>query len=325
MLALVQRNIVILMAALLVGHAATASASSPDADRQLSDALDQALPSVVSSGDYWAASKLYFQLATARNRLQETAAVCTALSQSLAYYRKALVKDTGVPLDEAATDSSNDEGLAEVGSRFNCARTWLALSDDGSAGSLEQALPALVSSGDYRSASQLYFQLATARDRLKETAAACAAVFRSLAYYRRALAKASGAPLDEASTDSSNNEGLAEARSKFGCANTGSAAASSIENVLPALLSSGEDRSASKVYLLLATARSRINETPAACAALAQSLYLYRKALARDTGAPLEELASNGSEDDGMVEVRSKFGCANIRPELSAGLETSRH
>jgi hypothetical protein len=314
----------ILTTALLLGYATTASASSPDADRQLSEALEQALPSVVSSGDYWSASKLYFQLATARNRLKETAAVCTALSRSLAYYRKALVKDTGVLLDEAATDSSNDEGLAEVGSKFNCARTWPALSD-GSAGSLEQALPALVSSGDYSSASKLYFQLATARDRQKETAAACAAVFRSLAYYRRALAKASGAPLDEASTDSSNSEALAEARSKFGCANTGPAAASSLENVLPGLLSSGDDRSASKVYLLLATAHSRINEAPAACAALAQSLYRYRKALARDTGAPLEEMASSGSQDDGMVEVRAKFGCASIRPELSAGLETSRH
>ncbi|MGC2518370.1 MAG: hypothetical protein WA373_04605 [Burkholderiales bacterium] len=324
MLTLVQRCLVVLITALPFAFATVASASSTDADRRLSDALEQALPSLVSSEDYWSASKLYFQLAAARSRLKETAAACTALSQSLAHYRKALAKDTGAPLDETATDSSNDEGLAEVGSKFGCANTWSALSD-GSAASLEQALPTVVSSGDYRSASKLYFQLATARDRQKETAAACAALSQSLAYYRKAIAKDTGAPLDEASTDSSNSETLAEARSKFGCTNTGSAAANSLENVLPVLLSSGDDRSASKVYLLLATARSRINETPAACAALAQSLYHYRKALARDTGASLEEIASDSDEDDGLAEVRAKFSCASIRPELSAGLETSRH
>jgi hypothetical protein len=217
MLALVQRYIVILMTALLLGHATTASASSPDADKQLSAALEQALPSLVSSGDFGSASKLYFQLATARDRLKDTAAACTALSQSLSYYRKALAKDTGVPADEAAIDSSNDEGLAQVRSKFGCASTWPALSD-GSAGSLEQALPTLVSSGEYWAASKLYFQLATARNRLNETAAACRALSQSLAYYRKAIAQDTGAQLDEAATDSSNDEGLAEVRSNFGCA-----------------------------------------------------------------------------------------------------------
>jgi len=212
-----QRYLVIVMTALLLGCATTASAAAPDADRQLSDALEQAMPSLVSSEDYWSASKVYFQLAAARSRLKETAAACTALSQSLAYYLKALVKDTGAPLDEAANISSNDEGLAEVRSRFGCASTWPALSD-GSAGSLEQALPSLVSSGDYRSASQVYFQIAEARNRMKETAAACIALHRSLAYYRKALASAAGAPLDEAANIGSNDEGLAEVHSKFGCA-----------------------------------------------------------------------------------------------------------
>jgi len=217
MLALIQRCLTILTTALLLGYATTASASSPDADRQLSDALEQALPSLVSSGNYWSASKLYFQLATARNRLKETTAACTALSQSLAYYRKALAKDTGAPLDEAATDGSNDEGMAEVRTKFGCANTWPALSD-GSAGSLEQALPALLSSGEYWTASKLYFQLATARSHLKETAAACTALSQSLAYYRKALVKDTGAARNEAATDSSNDEGLAEVRAKFGCA-----------------------------------------------------------------------------------------------------------
>jgi hypothetical protein len=205
------------MTALLLGYATTASAAAPDSDRQLSDALEQAMPSLLSSEDYWSASKLYFQLAAARSRLKETAAACTALSQSLAYYLKALVKDTGAPLDETANVGGNDEGLAEVRSRFGCASTWPALAD-GSAGSTEQSLLLLVSSGDYRSASQLYFRFAEARNRQKETAAACTALLQSLAYYRKALAKAAGAPLDDAANVSGNDEGLAEARSKFGCA-----------------------------------------------------------------------------------------------------------
>jgi hypothetical protein len=217
MITLLKRHLVIAMTALLLGYVTTASAAAPDADRQLSDALEQAMPSLLSSEDYWSASKLYFQLASARSRLKQTAAACTALSQSLAYYLKALVKDTGAPLDGAANVGGNDEGLAEVRSRFGCASTWPALSDR-SAGSLEQALPSLVSSGDYRSASQLYFQIAEARNRMKETAAACTALHQSLAYYRKALAKATGAPLDEAANDSSDDEGLAEVHSKFGCA-----------------------------------------------------------------------------------------------------------
>jgi len=46
------------------------------------------MPPSLSSQDYWSASKLYFQLATARNRLNEPAGSLSALAQSLAYYRK---------------------------------------------------------------------------------------------------------------------------------------------------------------------------------------------------------------------------------------------
>ena len=82
------------------------------------------MPSLLSSEDYWSASKLYFQLAAARSRLKETAAACTALSQSLAYYRKALAKTSGAPLEEAASVAGSiDEGLAEVRSKFGCAGT----------------------------------------------------------------------------------------------------------------------------------------------------------------------------------------------------------
>ncbi len=129
MLTLAQRYLVIGMTALLLGYATTASAASmPDADKQLSDALEQAMPSVLSSQDYWSASKLYFQLAAARSRMKETAAACTALVQSLAYYRKALAKATSAPMGEAVRVSDNDEGLAEVRSKFGCTNMRTELS-----------------------------------------------------------------------------------------------------------------------------------------------------------------------------------------------------
>ncbi len=129
MLTLAQRYLVMGMTALLLGYATTGSAGSmPDADKQLTDTLEQAMPSVLSSEDYWSASKLYFQLAAARNRMKETAGACTALSQSLAYYRKALAKATGAPMDEAAKVSGNDEGLVEVRSKFGCTNVRAELS-----------------------------------------------------------------------------------------------------------------------------------------------------------------------------------------------------
>jgi len=100
----------------------------PDANKQLAEALEQAMPSVLSSQDYWSASKLYFQLASARSRMNETAAACTALVRSLAYYRKALAKATGAPMGEAVNVSGNDEGLAEVRSKFGCANVRTELS-----------------------------------------------------------------------------------------------------------------------------------------------------------------------------------------------------
>ena len=130
MLTLAQRYLVIGMTALLLGYATAASAGSmPDADKQLSDTLEQAMPSVLSSEDYWSASKLYFQLAAARSRMNKNAAACTALVQSLAYYRKALAQATGAPMGEAVKVSGNDEGLAEVRSKFGCTNARAELSD----------------------------------------------------------------------------------------------------------------------------------------------------------------------------------------------------
>jgi hypothetical protein len=65
--------------------------------------------------------------------------------------------------------------------------------------------------------------------------------------------------------------------------------------------------SASKASFQLAAARSGMNETSGACQALQQSLAYYRAALAKETGEPA--LATGGSDDDGLQEIRSKFGC----------------
>ena len=118
MLNLVQRYAV---AVFLFGCAGLAPAASSDADRKLSDALEQALPSLVSSGDYRSASKLSFHLASARSRMNETAAACSALSQSLAYYRAALSKETGEPVYAAAPNGGTEaDGMQEIRSRFGC-------------------------------------------------------------------------------------------------------------------------------------------------------------------------------------------------------------
>ena len=79
---------------------------------------------------------------------------------------------------------------------------------------------------------------------------------------------------------------------------------------MPALVSSADYRSASKLSFQLAFARSRMHESAAACSALSQSLAYYRTALAKETGESMKAVASSGgSEDDGMQEIRSQFGC----------------
>lgn len=113
-----QRYLVIPIVAFLFGFGAVVPGSSSSADRRLSDALEQALPPLVSSGDYWTASRLSFHLAAARERLNETAAACDALSRSLNYYRKSVADSaTYEVIPERSTD---DEGLQEIRSRIGC-------------------------------------------------------------------------------------------------------------------------------------------------------------------------------------------------------------
>ena len=89
--------------------------------------------------------------------------------------------------------------------------------------SLEKALPPLIASQDYWSASRAYFQLAVARGRLNENHAACAALSKSVDYYRQALVK-DKLSLDYfgemASDGSEDSEGTQEVSSRLGCERT---------------------------------------------------------------------------------------------------------
>jgi hypothetical protein len=99
-----QRKLATLISAFLLGGTAFVPASSADAD---------------SSRDYWTASKLSFQLAAMRSKMNETSGACSALSQSLAYYRAALAMETGEPAMPTSGDG-NDEGLQEIRAKFGC-------------------------------------------------------------------------------------------------------------------------------------------------------------------------------------------------------------
>jgi len=126
------------LSAVFLFGCATVVPGSSDADRKLTDAremlkqaassFDKALPTLVASEDYWSASNVAFLLATARSRLDQTPAACKALAQSLEYYKKALVKETGlndVDMGSRVTDDSS--GMADVRTRFGCTRTTAAL------------------------------------------------------------------------------------------------------------------------------------------------------------------------------------------------------
>src|SRR5712691_9113407 len=112
---------------------------------------------------------------------------------------------------------------------------------------------------------------------------------------------------------------LADAREMLQLGQVASAV-SSLEEALPPLIAAQDFWSASKGYFQLAVARGRLNETGAACVALAQSLDYYRKALAKDelSVAYFGEMASDGNDDsEGMQEMRSKFGCEGTRSASS--------
>lgn len=115
-----RRNLAIVLAALLCGCAGLAPVSPGDADRKLTEAIERQLPSLASAGDYWAASRVSFQLAGARHRLNDTRGACIALTNSLGYYRRALATEAHTTLYDLAADRENDEGMIEIRSMFGC-------------------------------------------------------------------------------------------------------------------------------------------------------------------------------------------------------------
>jgi len=76
---------------------------------------------------------------------------------------------------------------------------------------------------------------------------------------------------------------------------------------------------ASKTSLEQANAHRRVNETQAACAALAKSLDYYRIALDKELLGKMARPAGR-DEGDAMHEIRSRFGCtgpSSADPPLS--------
>jgi hypothetical protein len=111
----------------LVFGSVTLASAADDSTKVLSDTVSSfektALPPLIASQDYWTASKVYFQLAIARGRMNETDAACVALSQSLEYYRAALVKDnlSLAYFGEMASDGREDsDGLQVVRAKLGC-------------------------------------------------------------------------------------------------------------------------------------------------------------------------------------------------------------
>jgi hypothetical protein len=78
--------------------------------------LQKSVSSYAAAGKYREASAAAFQLAEAHKRAGETAKSCTALAQSLEYYRKANAADE--PAASSLRDGS--DGMAEVRAKFGC-------------------------------------------------------------------------------------------------------------------------------------------------------------------------------------------------------------
>ena len=113
-----------------------------------------------------------------------------------------------------------EKSLAIVAASFVLGLSSLAnaaSAERNAADALEKSLAPLVSSHDYRSASATAFRLASARSRLGETAAACAALSQSLEYYRKALTGETGVSEAAASSLNDDSSGMAEVRARFGC------------------------------------------------------------------------------------------------------------
>ena len=107
--------------ALILGHASIATGDA-GSDRKVAAQLHRSLPDLVVSENYRALSQSTMRLADAHTRLGETPEACKALSQSLESYRMALAKETGVVEGAASYVNDDSDGMAEVRSRFGCAK-----------------------------------------------------------------------------------------------------------------------------------------------------------------------------------------------------------
>jgi hypothetical protein len=120
---------IVLIVVILNGYVPLVSGDA-SINRQLVASLQEMLPALVTSEDYRTASNVAFQLASAHKRLGEAQAACAALSQSLAHYRKALVKEAAVSgwsninddADVLATVNDDSDGMADVRAKFGCNR-----------------------------------------------------------------------------------------------------------------------------------------------------------------------------------------------------------
>ncbi len=118
---------IVLVVVILNGYVPLVSGQST-VNRQLVASLEEMLPQLVTSEDYRTASNVAFQLASAQRRLNNTAAACSALSQSLEHYRKALRKeaavagksDIGDDSDVLATLHDDSAAMADIRNRFGC-------------------------------------------------------------------------------------------------------------------------------------------------------------------------------------------------------------
>jgi len=111
----------ILGVALILGHASIATGDA-GSDRKLAAQLHRSLPDLVVSEDYRGLSRATMRLAGSHTRLGEAPEACKALSQSLESYRMAMVKETGVAEGAASHVNDDSDGMADVRSRFGCAR-----------------------------------------------------------------------------------------------------------------------------------------------------------------------------------------------------------
>ena len=87
---------------------------------------------------------------------------------------------------------------------------------------------------------------------------------------------------------------------------------SSAESQAVPLASAQDYWSASRNSIQIANEHARHNETDAACEALAKSLDYYRMALAKETNTPRSEFGTGLGDDEGMREIRARFGCPGL-------------